>query len=195
MGIGGGAPKTPFPEAIQEFVVRLPLPTVPPIGREPVSEFRCVFEKENERAYQAAPYAPPQEEQQRFIGGGGVVEEWIYAAEYRAKTPFGSIRVGLVVNAMSAKVTMAVTQIVIAVAKSYAIPFAYRNQRPPLPLPSNTGIGSPLSRESVETLDGTARFRGFCSGLRSLDPDLVDTVEVYVPLVFAKPGGGPPPSN
>jgi hypothetical protein len=96
---------------------------------------------------------------------------------------------------MSGNVAMAVTQIAIAVARTSAIPFAYNNQRPPLPLPSNPGIGPPLSRESVATRDGTVRFRGFCSGLRSLDPDLVDTVEVYVPRVFAKPGGDPPPPN
>jgi len=167
-------PETPFPDSVQELTVDLPLPTCPPDECDPVSEFSCTFEKTNERSYVAQ-------------------DEWMYAAEYTANTIFGTIRGGMVVNALSGKVAPAVEQIVTAVAKTYAIYYAYNGQTPPLPLPENPGTSSPLSRETVTTRDGTARFRGFCAGIRSLDPDLVGTVKLYVGRVFAAPSPPPPP--
>lgn len=164
----GGAPASPFPGTIPEFVVPLPLPTVPMRERLPVSEFSCEFLRVNQRGYTAAG-------------------EWMFAVEYSAATVFGTIRSGLVANAASTKIDSAVARVVTAVAMAAAIQYAYLNQSPPLPLPPNPGMASPLSRETADVLDGTARFRGFCSGLRALDPDLVDTVTVFVPRVFAGP--------
>ncbi|MEN6368975.1 MAG: hypothetical protein ABFD77_04665 [Thermotogota bacterium] len=171
MGMGGGGPKSPLPLTVDSFVVRLPLPTYPPRKREPYSSFECAFTKTLERGYYS-------------------MFEYMFAAEYRADTIFGSVAFGVVVNGYSAKVVEAIERIAQAYAKKEAIRFAYENQRPPLPLPANTGNGAPFSRETLTTLDGTARFRGGCSGIRALDPALVETVNVVVQRVFAK-GGGP----
>lgn len=167
----GGPPLSPLPDTIPGFVVPLPLPVAGRTGI--VTEVTVATTKVNERAYLASG-------------------EWMVAAEYEMSTELGSHPGAVVVNARSTKVTAMVTLVVRAAASKLAIFLAYSGQRPPLPLPPNPGYLAPFSREAAEVLDGTARFRGFCAGLRSLDPALVGTVDVYVPAVFADPL--PPPS-
>lgn len=164
MGIGG--PTTPFPASIPEFIVPLPLPVEPREGPA-ISEMSCVFTKVNERGYAADGYD-------------------MFAAAYEGVTTLGTIQGALITNALSEKVTMAVALIVNALARYYALKWSYEGQRPPLPLPPNPGIGSPFSSEVIATLDGTARFRGFCAGIHSLDPALVATVEVGFSPAWAK---------
>lgn len=185
--VGGGAPKTPFPTSIAAFTVRLPLPTTPPRLRDPISELEFSYSKVNERGYQDSP------PMQMFIGGGGGAppSNWMYAAEYRASTQLGTVGFAVLVNAYSGRVEDAVDQIARAYARRDAVLLAFENQRPPLPAPEILPVSPPLSLETSTVLDGTRRFRGFCAGLRALDPSLVDTVKVVVESVF--PVGLPPP--
>jgi hypothetical protein len=174
--VGGGAPKSPFPISVATFAVSLPLPTTPPRMRDPISELSFSFSKTNERGYQS-----------------GSPAAWMYAAEYRADTQLGTSVFAVVVNAYSGKVEEAVIQIAKAYARRDAVLLAFESQRPPLPAPAILPVSPPLSLETSTVLDGTRRFRGFCAGLRSLDPALVDTVTVVVESVF--PVGAPPPPN
>jgi hypothetical protein len=175
--MGQQGPTTPFPETVDTITVALPLPTIPPRGREPISEMTFDFVRVDERSY---------------IVRAGRVTRYMSAAEYEADTVFGKpfARAAFVVNARSQKVGAALRIALTAAAKGYALRYAYLNQHPPLPLPPNSGIGHPFSRESVTVLDGTARLRGFCSGLHTLDPSLVQSTTVAFAPVFAKEDGG-----
>jgi hypothetical protein len=175
--VGGGAPKSPFPTSVETFTVRLPLPTIPPRMRDPISELSFSFSKSYEHGYHSA------------------TDNWMYAAEYRADTQLGTVIFAAVVNAYSGKVEEAVIQIAKAYARRDSVLLAFENQRPPLPEPAILPVSPPLSLEASTVLDGTRRFRGFCAGLRSLDPALVDTVAVDVEMVFSTGAPPPPPMN
>lgn len=172
-----GAPSTPFPETVDTITVNLPLPTIPPRGREPISEMTFDFVRTDEHSYMVR---------------SGLVTHYMSAAAYEAETVFGKpfARAAFVVNARSEKVGSALKLALTAAARAYAIHYAYSNQQPPLPLPQNPGVGHPYSREAVTVLDGTARLRGFCSGLHSLDSSLVQETTAAFDPVFAKEEGG-----
>lgn len=171
MGIGGGGfPKTPFPATVPEFKVALPLPV--PGRTETFTELTCNFTKAEERGY---------------------TKDWhqMYAASYMGVSELGVMPFALVVNAHTGtnegpgvvKVSTMVAMVAVAVAKAYALNWAYTQQRPPLPVPDNPGVGAPLSRACLETQDGTIRLRGVCGALRSLAPELVSSVNVgFAPL-------------
>lgn len=159
-----GTVTNPFP-ATASVVVPLPLPVSGRMGI--LSELTCEFTLSDARSY-------------------GVSWDTMWAVYYIGWTPLGNIEWAGVANMKSKNVEAATTAILRAVAARWAVAAAYAAQVPPQLPPENPALMNPLSRDNTTTLDGTQRYRGFCSGIRALDPLLVATVDVRVPAVWSR---------
>lgn len=159
---------SPFPSSIPAFIAPLPIPVT---GEVNLSELEFGFNRTEERGY--------------TIGA-----DTMYAASYEAVTALGNLSIAFVANENTGRVTQALAFAATAYARRFALVRAYESQTPPQPVPDNPGYWLPLSRSAVEILDGTVRLRGVAGGLRTLDPSLVSSVEVRVPVVWSGGGGG-----
>ena len=174
-------PPTPLPESIPTFTVPLPI-LLPGEGMRPdLEELSWFFTKVEERAYTATDPAEGT--------------EYMYAATYQADTTwFGLKKWAIVINSETGVidhpevVEKMVKDVALAFARNECFNIAYDyHPAPAPPKPDNPGYGSPLYQAAIDTPNGTMKLRGFCSGLRWLDPDDVATVDVYVEKVFYEP--------
>ena len=164
---------SPFPASITKMTLPFPI-MIPGDGPRPdLSELDWEFTKTAERNYNATP-----------PDGGG--DETMYVATYSADTTwFGTKSAAFVANENSGEVDMMVDRALIAFARNEAFNLAYDEQPEPAPpKPDNPGLGFPLYAEAIEAGDGTGRLRGFCAGLRWVDPGGTGSVDVYVEKVF-----------
>lgn len=151
----------PFPASISAFTVEAPIVIPGPRGMPDVEEVTFEFSSLSSRSY---------------TSGGKTM--WAQAYEALVPELSSGVQWGAVCNEASGRVDEATEAIAYALGR-YAMSY-WSYDRNGLAIPDGLGVVAPLSKQNMAVTDGTIRFRGFCAGLRALDPSEVATVGVEV---------------
>jgi len=152
---------TNLPDTTPTFTTQLPIPVT---GETPVSELTFSFEKVHERGYE-------------------VSGDTMWAGLYTTDTDLGVAAFAVVVNAESGQMNNVMALVARAAGVYFAFIRSHQEQDPPLPVPPNRGVQTPLSWAAVTNQDGTERLRGMAGGVHSLEAEVekVNSVDVFVP--------------